>query len=360
MLNHARPTQRRAFSMLEVMLATITGVMVLIACLSLLTTMRRGDAVAAQRFEASMLIERTQRTTANALGQLLMSGSYREDLEAERNRDDDNPNAEEKEEADDAREGEDADDTITGQIRLSLAPARDLPDMVHDVDGEFTPQRLEVTTISPPIFRPPGGPRLERAGWASTEARADVRQQQRITEGRGYLGAFEFVPADEEATSWQLWYSPITPSGESVLLIDDLAYARWSAFQSDPEDPGRGRYVDRLQAAYAEDLPGFMTLEVNTLDGQWHNWMFELRWLSQTQTAAGTPEVDTDGDGIPDTPAAMVDDDLNAFGDSGGAAPADAGDKPAANPGQPGSGSKPPSRFGGLKDFQRNPSRDQQ
>lgn len=65
-----------------------------------------------------------------------------------------------------------------------------------------------------------------------------------------------------------------------VQLASKLITCRWEAVRS-------GETLSNFTAYYQDELPAYITLEVETLSGQWMKWMFEVDWSRGEEP--GTP-----------------------------------------------------------------------
>lgn len=297
----------RGFSLLEVMLATVLGGLLLVSCLALLRVMQVADERAARRAELANQLELTHRTLGNAFRTLIMSPmpvpEYDED------------------------EGEEP-ELPSGEVyRFDLGPNLRERARLSDGEGSFASQRLVMTLRGPAVFVPPE--RTQGDGfWDRARARREASEQERALEierellaefaerggsdrgprlAPGVRVVFELLPDEEPASgerSYSLWYRELPgvdlvdvlggldedlseelrgfdggegsldlgdseEEGARQLLVSGLRYARWQVFK-------RREFRDELRAAWIRQLPAYVTLELQTVGGHWEKWLFEV------------------------------------------------------------------------------------
>ncbi len=163
-----------------------------------------------------------------------------------------------------------------------------------------TPQRLEVVLAESPVPIP-------APAQTSSVAAAPGTPQL-----RSFRGVFELLPEEnapsrgvvERPQSWALWWRPLPPvvnavdaktseevdattpiAGNAVIpatkIAGGIASMQWRAFH---ENTRKTQYV----AAWAQELPGYIEIELKTVQGRYANWMFEIGWVVQS-------EIETDG-----------------------------------------------------------------
>jgi hypothetical protein len=163
-----------------------------------------------------------------------------------------------------------------------------------------TPQRLEVVLAESPV------PILAPVQTSSAPSAPGAPQL------RSFRGVFELLPEEnapsrgvvERPQSWALWWRPLPPvvnavdtktseeidattpvAGGAVVpatkIAGGIASMQWRAFH---ENTRKTQYV----AAWAQELPGYVEIELKTVQGRYANWMFEISWVVQS-------EIETDG-----------------------------------------------------------------
>lgn len=132
----------------------------------------------------------------------------------------------------------------------------------------------------------------------------------------GVRGVFELTVDEDrgldEPLSWTLWWRVLGSSFETGTLdaaLDVNSRAHVNRLLGDtinPEDDGArvklaeglrtvrwtarrdGESMDRLIVVWWRDLPAYVELETQTLDGRWNKWMFEVSWTQGAEP--GTPQ----------------------------------------------------------------------
>lgn len=320
-------TSRRAFTLLEVMLASAIGSMVILVGLSLYFVMDRADQAAKRRFETSSDLQRTRLVMQRAFSQFLMS-------------DEPKPRRERP---------EDANAADSGKAAAAPPPRRDgrdpnapppPPRIILSVPESGVPmaggaagyaaasfQRLELVVFDSPVptSRATGIGAWTRGGRASLGVRGRPKPAASAREAaetpiesdtptedmdaalaeaeqpvRAYRGAFQFLPQplrDGEEPNpaapprYQLWWIPMPPrrpvddpTGDPArdalfranleppyLLCSDVLRAGWRLFDD------RERKT-AAQVTWDSELPAYVEFEVETAAGLRAEWMFEVNW----------------------------------------------------------------------------------
>jgi hypothetical protein len=193
------------------------------------------------------------------------------------------------------------------------------------------PQRFELVLRTPPIFvaedpdealEPERLTRRERREErerreADEEALLDLADED-VAVAPGLRGVFEltFDPApsalgsggDEPDGTYSLWWREIgaelasdpawsEPGEEQIgraLLLSNLTYCRWEVF-------AKSERHEEIRAAWADELPAYVTLTVETAMGTWHQWLFEVAWSvgkepgSETRTSTDDAAAEQNG-----------------------------------------------------------------
>ena len=243
---------RRAFTLIEVVLASAIGGLVIIACLSAMTTLNRADTALARR-------------AAQSLDLSLVHSAAR-----------------------------------TAFLSLSMAPRgnpNDQPDRAENPENA-PPPRLLLEYVKPPIpARLIGAGRVvDPADRVATQRLELVLSQPPLaglrTEGpAGQLrGAFELRPTqprelrdpDDRPLGMSLWWRPMArrgalPPGNETLLMPGLVLCQWTVFAD------RER-VHEFTATTWNDLPAYVELEAETRDGAYATWLFEVEATVEPDT----------------------------------------------------------------------------
>lgn len=312
---------RRAFSVIETVLAMVVGGMVTLGCVSVFLAASRSEKAFSQRYERTNELWTTQTAIRRTFLQLLM---------------------EEQTAAAPAAAGV-TPAAATARPRLILEPDAGAP---ADAFG-VRPYRFEVTVARSPVPAIVGS-RL--GSWLVEADRAGSLDFASTDLASGAIrGVFEMRPAGtrelimmelglldpdpiltrrmrtDPPDGWTLWWRPIlsaelaelqagaTPrpdTGPSDALRTRLAGAIplltgidalvWRIFKSDT-------MVAAYSAATIPDLPAYAQLEIRTLTGQYANWLFEIGWTTGADptTDPNDPNAnpgDPDGPGGPGNP----------------------------------------------------------
>lgn len=352
----ARP--RPAFTLLETVLATVIGAMVVIACMGMFAAVARTETALATRANEVTELAMTQRTLRRALLTMVM-------MPAADRPDPDLPQQPE--------EGEEPEPMPVPRFIIEADPSPALEAMLvaSSSDGFLLPpvsgvdfprpQRLEMVLAMPPV--PLGiseAGALAQTGWAMVsqadaqlDATVGVAEASQRTDP-GYRSVFDLrpdgyreriiaglgitpasaIPAEfgrgddgrlelprrlrQRARGWTLWWRPVYEEeraardaglpfdadnrpellAEAVPLVRGLVECRFSAFALD-RDAGSGNRFTRFLAWASEDLPGYVEVEARTANGRYANWMFEVGWQVADEginDAEETGEGDGEGD----------------------------------------------------------------
>lgn len=149
-------------------------------------------------------------------------------------------------------------------------------------------------------------------------------------------GVFELRPDPRGAPrAMTLWWRPIQHDGtpfydsvepdrenQALRLVDGIRSLRWQIFDD-------GIRHERFVGTWESELPAYIELEIRTVTGLYANWMFEIGWSIGAEWVAPAPQDPNDDDDDPDD--AQQPGAANAAGD----APAgpDAGRTPGARSG---------------------------
>lgn len=266
---------RRAFTLLETVLAMVVGILVLTAALGVMSSVRGSDTSLAIRATQQRELADTRIAVASALSRLrpapnnIIRQTFPQGT------------------------GDDAFDAIFDTAYP--APIEGLPHHFELSDESGKPT-LEVV-----VDRLPQGTYQPDAPTEQPESATGEVASGRLTfdDLLGFRGAFELRPS-EEITAYELWWKPLPPRtlpagaifDESTLpepkrLCGHVAELRWSAFIDSTK-------VARVRAVEARQLPAYIELEITTTDGLYASWMFELGWIPglevpESEEAAPSP-----------------------------------------------------------------------
>lgn len=233
------------FTLVETMLASLLGMMVVIATVGLFGAMRDADRRSQARAFTTGDLTTLHRTTTRALRSLVMSGR---------------PSG----------------GSATGRTGLTAPGPEEntadrRPRIILEPDGQTGMQRMELVVAEPPIY--------------STETGA----------GNAYgavRGSFELTPEAGRETFAMNWvtYGPGTSAAQTgpvrsrVLVAEGVNRALWRFLKTG--EGGRLEPKTTLSVAEFSELPAYAELDLSMQDGRSVKWMFELQW-----TVAGEPGV---------------------------------------------------------------------
>ncbi|MFT3683476.1 MAG: prepilin-type N-terminal cleavage/methylation domain-containing protein [Phycisphaerales bacterium] len=249
------PRTRRAFTLIEVLMAATLGAVVAGACFGLFATIQRADAKSKERTASVEAMSRLHRTLQKTLRTILL------DLPR--------PPMQNGAPAPDA-----------GRTRVSLTEAS---------DGM---QRLEVTLSQPPILGLIAGKPVDP-----------------ITRYQPVRGVFEMRRPvttaslrSGEQTPIELWWTPYvagtdTPIPNSSVKVADSMQALQFRFAKTNDQK---RLEKMANASFADwgQIPAYVEVQVQTVDGNKAQWMFEVS--GSTGMEPGQNQADAD------LPAALV------------------------------------------------------
>lgn len=330
------PAHRAGFTIIETVLASVVGALVLMGCVSVFLATNRAERAFSQRFERTSELWTTQLAMRRSFMQLLM-----------------------EEQPQTAQATRAAAEQPAAYPRVLLTTDTAAP---ADEYG-WTPQRLEMTLGRSPVPAILGS---SYGSWLVESDRADSLDFSSANLSSGAIrGVFELRPAGTRELlmsragltdadpalerrmaqgplpGWTLWWRPILstelaaleagtpPSPDNVgtegqirmrlagaiPLLTGIRSLNWLVFKND-------EHLEAYQAGGIVDLPAFAQLEVFLLNGQYANWMFEVGWTM------GADPVSNSGSG------ADVDDPDNPGNPAGPGGPGGPGGP--AGPGAPG------------------------
>ncbi len=288
---------RRAFTMLELMLAISMASLVGVGAFAVINMMNRGDATLEARSTQMRELATLHGLLQDSLGTLVMSDAERpsnnvggesldQDLET-------------------LMEFDETEDGEAIRPRMILRP--DPSELAFAREAGHTAQTFEVVL---------------RDGFASFNTPEGLTNEQvhALERGREAIrGVLELRP---EGRAWALWWRPVDERGapirndhesnrelSALRLCGGLTSCLWKAFY-------RGDRLTTYQATWSNDLPAYLEVEVATTAGLYANWVFEIGWTTAAETTAFEDE---------DALGGAAADGAAADGASGGAAGATTG-----------------------------------
>ncbi len=369
---------RRAFTLIEVMLAAALGSLVLVACLGVYGALQRSDKVLGERFDHTGQIANVRLVISRMMSSLAMSDEQRppQGEEAGKRVADGKKEAEElakkaAEGKDSKRDGAEGSDPLKYRPRLALT--NDNSKQVGGVlrrasiagsAGEL-PQRLEIVSMRsplPPDFGQSLNPKMYQGAAKQQEAeRRTLMGELPPTFALPMRMALELRPdrmtrwIDDRprgaSDGWTLWWRPL-PSDPRVPVppdpVDDvnavpiaqgLASCHWRVFQ-------KSEFKDEFAAVWWQDLPAYLEMELETVAGVKASWLFEVEWVNIKE---GTGDESSEESGSPD----------EGSGSLAGGSTRGGGRPTGASPSGSGRGSVRPEGSGPPRDTKRvSPPRD--
>lgn len=321
---------RRAFTLLEVMFATLIGAMLVLLIVGVLFVLERSDRVLDARAEQGSDLYRARLVMQRVSMNFLMSSkpppraTPSTDAAADASK---TPAPTNKPGRGVVRQDATSAAPLTPRLLLDVDPRLDGIKMrkTSEPDRDYAIQRFEVVVTDSPVptddaserfFASAGAARTRRqathaGGKSSAGARAsgDASVQAAVfaEEAQGMVravrGALEFWPQTRKTAQrrledldalrggpvqrealWELWWVPLAPRGdtededlgavtpgaigEPYLVASNIRFARWTCFDD------REKKL-RLAAARRAELPAYIELELETATGMNVHWMFE-------------------------------------------------------------------------------------
>lgn len=264
---------RRGFTLIEMMLAMVVGMLVLATALSVMLAVTRTDRDLSDRAEQQHEIARTRVAVNRALTNLrpARNNIVREILTSNSATDED----------------------VTSFLAETYADPIDGAPHRFQLDTSTGTARLELVSTETPI----GGQSADQ----ENENQADRRSLIDYRDLDGFRGAFELQLADDEE-SYLLWWKPLPPLGmpagvafdettlpEPTLLCSHVKSLRWTAFI-------KSEKIDRVRAIESQQFPAFVELELTTTGGLYASWMFELGWTPGPEIGVNIEPATDDSD----------------------------------------------------------------
>ncbi len=304
MTTHA---DHRGFTLIETVVASIIGAVVLMGCFSMFAATGRMDRAFASRFEHTADLNITQQTMRRAFLSLQMQEEVAVTV---------------------------ADETDVNGDPKPLPRDRIILDLdlsAGEDESAWKPQRFEVVLNTPPIamnlasasagwvrmldqdesldFSSPdgsGGAMRSVFELRRTDTREDIMFQMGLIEAGTYALMTGHDPKNQSTTitdkpapeGWSLWWRPILRDEDDALslgysplsdvqgttdqirtrlagairIAKGIRRARWQLFKGDV-------MIDQFSGSTMLDLPAYTQFEVQMLSGQYATWMFEVDWV---------------------------------------------------------------------------------
>ena len=258
---------RRAFTLLETVLAMVVGMLVLATALSVMLAVQRSDRILADLALEQSELTTTQTIIGRALARLRAA-----------------PNGVVREALPDTLTSDQITEIIErpfGEPIPGLAPRFILDDPNGSPRLELVCDRNITGTIRPRSSMD------DLAGFASIGAGAL----------EGYRAAIELRDR-EDGEGQELWWVPLPPPNmpesirfldhtlpEPTLLCAHIASLKWTGFMDHQR-------LDHIRAIESRQLPAYVELEITTTGGLYASWMFELGWTPGPEANASEAPAD--------------------------------------------------------------------
>ncbi len=372
-------TRHRAFTLVELSLAVVIGAMIAVTCFSLMAALSRTDKRLEQRQADTMAISLTHGTIERAMQQLLMDNATRpNELDDPENIDEYLADGGASRASTRPRFLLEEDTRMQPVMRYQpdpMLPAqfvrpqrfeialKILPVFTRtvedDIQGLETPEAVQRYIDALEEHR-----RLVQAGdqepVSSEELRRlslDAEEAEGPQASEGIRGVFELLPDREIPGTWAMWWravdqaptleeelaaidgdlveelyeipedfehvdydNAIAPgltlfeqvrmaqSSGRVRLMGNITKARWEVYRD-------SAFLDRIAVVWSQDLPAYVTLEVETASGRWNKWMFEVAW---TRGSEPGQDISTNNNRDDDDGRDAIDNDEEGVRDAGG------------------------------------------
>ena len=262
MMRAQRAHRAHAFTLIELMAATLIGSLIVTSALGVFTALDRANTRFAVRYDHTVDMGRTYVAVQRAFRGMVVSPVLAP-----------------------------GDDLIPPRLSLThvkgpikmRAPGWASSRVLVVGDERDQPQRLEVVVNESPI-ESIAGQRLARLG---VESLGLDPNEVTLAQPIAVRGAFVLRPVGSEGSTplWQLVWQPMialrplegapyfvpAPADLDVVLADDIVWCRWQVFYKNE------RLLSHT-AITVLDLPAYVELEIELTSGMMANWMFEIAW----------------------------------------------------------------------------------
>jgi hypothetical protein len=294
---------RRAFTLMETMMAAALGSLVILLALGLFASMDKTDRSTALRFDQTSALSRVHLVMTRTFGNIVMSDSSVTGIGLPQQPQPAQP---------EGQQTSPMDPTARPRILLQQDQSPALNLSSRGGSSQARPQRLEVVVGKSPV------PSVldSRGGEAIAMAAFDPD----VYTGPAVRGVFELRPdpagerakgwgvpgLDPRYPGWTLWWRPLPHREEgperalfsmapeedprAVPIASGLQVCRWTAFS-------KRKRGDSFKATQFQELPAYMELEVRTTSGLTANWMFEVDWTNGPETQEELEAIQASGPG---------------------------------------------------------------
>jgi prepilin-type N-terminal cleavage/methylation domain-containing protein len=264
---------RRGFTLIEMMLAMVVGMLVLTTALAVMLTVSRTDRNLEQRAIEQHEVAISRVAINKALTNLRPAPNniVREQLTIRNNA---------------------TDEEIKAFLATPYADPIEGTPYRFKLDNSVGTARLELVSD-----RLPAGLKIPYQTNEATPSQTGA--EITFDDLDGYRGAFELELAqDKEA--YLLWWIPLPPLDlpegayfdestlpEPTLLCSHVKSLRWTAFIKSGK-------IERVRAIESQQFPAFVELELTTTGGLYKSWMFELGWTPGPEIGVNVESQDDD------------------------------------------------------------------
>lgn len=268
----------RAFTLIEVILATMLGTLVIAGAASVIGMLNRSDTMLRDRFDQTHDLAKSQIVFRRIFSTVVMSNEQKPVGYATTGT---RAMSEQARAAAAARAAEGLNlptprFILTQDERWSAGSGG----MSLNPGETFTPQRLEIVVSQPPLV-------------SSLAPREVLENRDAATVVRG---ALEVRPSRTRAgkSCWALWWVPLIETEEGWTpmrddngitlgdkITDGLSGVRYTIF----DDRQRKSVYSSI---WYDELPAYVEIEVRTVAGLYGNWMFDIGWFIGPDSPAST------------------------------------------------------------------------
>lgn len=280
-----RALTRRAFTVIELMLALALSAVVIGAAIGLYRILGAAQRVSEERFEQAADLAVTQMTLRRIMNTLVCASSQPVQQPPPGAQDDDNPSDVEGEGAEDEQDESDQEDQQRASAAVEVAPPA-APVMfsltwvdVSYEDSEVTVPIIELVVTEPPVPLAAPAQQIDEENLDKVdEAHAEeaLRLANRLSES--VRGVIEVIPWID---GWRLQWRPIEPAAMPFPLFSNIATNEdgnpalsWRVLdrnEKHTEDP----WMYECAAKIHDEFPQAVRLEFDTTNGRRIDWLFE-------------------------------------------------------------------------------------
>lgn len=319
---------RRGFTLIEIILASMLGTLVIAGAASVIAMLNRSDTMLRDRFDQTHDLAKCQIVFRRVFTTVVMSNEQKPLGYATAGT---RAMSEQARAAAAARQ-------VTGNADLPRARFIVSPDsnrvnqpLTMWPGDTFVAQRIEIVVSQPPLVSSLAPREVLDNRQSANIVRAAIELRQSRTRGGRACYSVWWIPLIEDETGW---VSMRDESGYALgdKIMDGVVALRWKIFD---DDLRKSEY----SSIWYDELPAYVEVELKTTGGLYANWMFDVGGFVGPDSPAALPEPE-------DTTGTGGQGGNGAGGGGGGGGPGEGG-------GGPGGGR--PRRGGGEGGPQRGP-----